>query len=325
MRPTRRGWAALVIATVAVVLADAHGPRALNAVAAPLFGAVAFGFVQVWRADEPTVDCHPVEPGFPGAERSFRVEVMGGVLDVTHGWPDGLDGDGIDAVVAGPATVETDVTLRDRGRYEVGAPTIRRRDALGLVHASHETDSTTTIVVYPEIRRGANRDLIGGLIGADVLAERQEFARLREYVPGDPLRDVHWKSSAKGEDFVVAEYEPGDRTEAITIAAAAEPGAVDAMATAAGTMAVLALEAGLSVGLTLPDRTIPPGAGRDHESTLLAALAAATHGSIEVAEADVTVHATAAATNVTIGDTTHRFEGVIDAPPSTAAAEVAQT
>jgi uncharacterized protein (DUF58 family) len=318
MRPTRRGWAALAIAGAAVVLAGAHGPRALNAVAAPLFGAVAFGAVQVWWAADPAVDVAPVEPGFPGAERTVRVDLRGGgVLRVRHSWPDGLDGDGIDAVVAGACVVETDVVLRDRGRYAVDAPTVERRDALGLVRSPVESAGSATVVVYPALHRGAAGDVVGSLLGVDEPAERQEFDRLREYVPGDPLRDIHWKSSAKGEDFVVAEYEPSDRTASITVAATADSGAADAMATAAGTVAARALESGYSVGLSLPGRTVPPGAGRDHESTLLRALAAADHGSADVEDADVRIHATATETQVTVGDTTHRFEDLIDEPAPT--------
>jgi uncharacterized protein (DUF58 family) len=324
MRPTRRGWAALVIATAAVVLAGAHGPRALNAVAAPLFGAVAFGAVQVWRAGEPSVDCHPVDPGFPDSERTYHVDVTGGgVLDVKHEWPAGLESEDVDAVVVGSDAVETDVTLRDRGRYEIKAPTIRQRDSLGLVGSRVETNESTTAVVYPEIHPGTSLDVFGGKLGTGVEAERQEFDQLREYVPGDPLRDIHWPSSAKGEDFFVAEYEPGDRTETITIAASADAGAVDAMATAAGTFAVTALESGLSVGLSLPGGAIPPGSGRDHESALLSALAAATDGPENGADADVRIHATPAETRVAVGDTTYRFEDLVERSTTPEASEVA--
>jgi uncharacterized protein (DUF58 family) len=278
----------------------------------------------VWRADQPTVDSRPVEAGFPGATRTYRVDLRGGgVLEVGMSWPDGLEGDGFDAVVAGSSTLETQVTLRERGRYEIGGPTIRYRDALGLVRARGQTEESTPVVVYPEIHRDASRGVLAGILGEGAEAERQEFDRLREYVPGDPLRDVHWKSSAKGEDFFVAEYEPSDRTEAITIAAAAEPGGADAMATAAGTIAVLALESGLSVGLSLPGQWLPPAAGRDHESSLLSALAVATHGSDVDTDADIRIHATPAETRVIVGDTTHRFEDLVDTPVRVRGNEVA--
>jgi uncharacterized protein (DUF58 family) len=213
--------------------------------------------------------------------------------------------------------------LRDRGRYEIKAPTIRQRDSLGLVGSRVETNESTTAVVYPEIHPGTSLDVLGGKLGTGVEAERQEFDQLREYVPGDPLRDIHWPSSAKGEDFFVAEYEPGDRTETITIAASADAGAVDAMATAAGTLAVTALESGLSVGLSLPGEAIPPGSGRDHESALLSALAAATDGPENGADADVRIHATPAETRVAVGDTTYRFEDLVERSTTSEASEVA--
>jgi uncharacterized protein (DUF58 family) len=88
-------------------------------------------------------------------------------------------------------------------------------------------------------------------------------------------------------------------------------------------MAVLALESGLSVGLSLPGKRLPPAAGRDHESSLLSALAAATHGSNADADADVRIHATPAETRVTVGDRTDRFEDVVDYPARAPGGEVA--
>ncbi|MFB6312207.1 MAG: DUF58 domain-containing protein [Salinirussus sp.] len=325
MRPTRRGIAAIGIAVIAIVLGIVFGPRALNAVAAPLLGAVAFGAIQVWRTDEPTIRLSAVEPGFPGAERTVELEITGsGVFAVNLAWPDGVDAETIDAVITPPATVERTIVLRERGRYRVEPAAIRRRDGLGLVSAPVDAGDTQTLVIFPDVYTGVDAAPLGRLVSGEVLAERQEFDRLREYTPGDPLRDIHWKTSAKRDDFLVTEYEPGDRATAITIAASAEPGAVDAMATAAGTVALLALDAGLMVGLSIPGERVAPASGRSHVTSLLTCLAGATHGEPEDdGEAAVRIAADHRETLIHIEDATYQFAELIHRQQAHAIQEVA--
>lgn len=325
MRPTRRGAAAIGIAIVAIVLGVAFGPRALNAVAAPLLGAVVFGALQVWRAEDPTIRCSPVDPGFPGAERVARLEADGsGVLAVHQTWPDGLEAQPIDAVLTPPESIERTLVLGNRGRYTLDPPTVRQRDGLGLVSTPVTVDEGGTVLIYPEIYRGVSASPLSRLVSGEVLAERQEFDRLREYTPGDPLRDVHWKSSAKRDEFLVTEFEPGDRSEAITIAARAEAGAADDMATAAGTIALVALEAGLAVGLAIPGDRVSPDSGRTHAANLLDVLAGATHGEPDdIGDASVRIEAGRHETLVTVEDATYRFADLIDDPHAMPAREVA--
>jgi uncharacterized protein (DUF58 family) len=312
MRPTGRGYAVIAVAIGAVVLAAVSGPRALNAVAAPLFAAVGFGAVQLrWLAD-PVVELEPIDPGFPNSTRQFRVGIDGsGVVRVTHAWPEGLDGEGVQTVTGLPVELETAVTLRDRGRYQVRAPTIHRRDALGLVHEVVDPDETTTLVVYPEVYGGTVGGVFARVLGPTGVSDRGEFAGLREYTPGDPLRDIHWKSSAKRDDFLVTEFEPSERVASVLIAASAAPGAADRMAAATATLALAALESGLAVGVRVPGRRIGPGAGRAHRTRILEALAGASHGDVDGDGADVHVEATPGLTRVRVGETTHPFDDLL--------------
>lgn len=326
MRPTARGYAAILVAILAIVLGLAFGPRSLNAVAAPLLGAVGFGALQIWRADDPEITVDPIDPGFPGDKRTAEFDIEGGgVVHVRHDWQAGLDGPVIDAVIAAPDTIESAVTLRDRGRYEIATRTVRQRDGLGLVTSAVTVEQSATVLVYPVVHRDAGREAIARMLGGEVLAERQEFDRLREYRPGDPLRDIHWKSSAKRGEFLVTEYEPGDRTEAIMIAGSAWPGHADDMATAAATLALQALESGLSVGLRLPDRMIPPAAGEAHATTLLGALATAAAGELtDAGDAEIRIEARPRVTRATVGDTSVRFADLVDGSPIESTTEVAR-
>jgi uncharacterized protein (DUF58 family) len=319
MRLTRRGYGAVTIAGLAILLSARFGPRALNAAAAPMLGAVLVGAVQVWRADHPTVEPGHPAPGFPGEERTWTLEIEGsGVVAVDHDWPDGLAGESPDAVVALPATVEMPVTLASRGVYDVSLSRVSRRDALGLVETTLDLEAATTAVVYPRVQRLTDRGVLGPLLADETAAERQAFDTLREYRPGDPLRHIHWKSSAKLEDFLVTEFEAGRRSETLLISAEATPGCADAMATAAATVALAALRAGLGVGLRLPGEELAPGSSDAHAATLLRALARADHGSLppaEHADADVSVEARPRETLLRVGDGTMLFGAI--APEST--------
>lgn len=326
MRLTRRGYGAVTIAALASLVAALYGPRALNAVAAPLLGAVLAGVVQVWWADPPSVEPGRLAPGFPGEERTWTLDVDGtGIVAVDHAWPEGLDGEPLDEVIALPDALEVPVTLSARGVYDVSLPRLRHRDALDLVEATVDLDSSTTAVVYPPVHRLTDRGALGTVVTDRPAAERQAFDSLREYRPGDPLRHVHWKSSAKYDDFLVTEFEHSDRNETLLIAAEATPGCADAMATAAATVALAALRAGLAVGLRVPGEDLAPGSGEAHARNLLHALARAEHGTLAPdrhEDADVSIEARPRETLLRVGDGTMLFGTIAPEPASDPAREV---
>lgn len=330
MKLTQRGVGAVFLAGLAMVLAAWFGPRSLNAVAAPLLGGVLVGAGLVWRADDPTVSVSPIAAGFPGQSRTVQFHLEGGgVCRVSHEWPPGLSGDPIDAIVALPATLEADVEFEGRGVYEVGLGTVRQRDPLGLVEATAAAPGSATAVVYPGVQRVTNRSALSGLFADETIVERQEFDRLREYQPGDPLRHVHWKSSAKHDEFLVTEFSPSRRTETIEIAGEATAGCDDDMASAVATVALVALRAGLSVGLCLPDETLAPGSGEAHSRNLLRALARAGHGSLaepDIEAADIAISARPRETLLRIGSGTIMFGDVVaDEAPAVPPGEVRAT
>jgi uncharacterized protein (DUF58 family) len=314
MRPTRRGWAAVAVVLVAVVLAWTFGERSLNAVAAPTLAALAAAFVAVWRADPPTVAFDDPRAGFPGEERTLSFHVEGdGLAKVSQSLPAGLTTRPVDETVALPRGFDQQVALEARGVYEVGPPEVRQRDPLGLIERRAEADSTAELVVYPQVYALADPTL-GGILADPATAERQEFDRLREYVPGDPLKNVHWKSSAKRGEFLVMEFSPTERTETLRIAATAEAGGADRMSGAAATLTDAALEAGLTVELWVPDGHLPPGKGEVHRENAMQLLATAGHGSVADAVragADVTIEAGPRSTAVGFPERQRSFESLV--------------
>lgn len=272
MRLTRRGYAAVALVALALAAALVSGPRSLNAVAGPLAVAVVAGAVQVARAGRPTVERTAPRPGFPGEDRTVELRVEGsGVARVEDRLSDGLSGE---ATVERslPTTLTYDVTYDRRGTHEIGPATVRVRDVLGLVEAEYEVSGRTPVLVYPHVYSVGDPVATLRTLGPQT-DERTEFDEIREYVPGDSLRDVNWKTSAKHDDLLVTEFTDPTDEGAVAVAASCGPGHADAMATAAATVVVAALRAGLAVELALPDGDLPSGYGESHRRHALEMLA----------------------------------------------------
>ena len=110
---------------------------------------------------------------------------------------------GIPLLAAG-ATHEESFTVRTerRGVIAVGPATTRRGDPLSLVSRDVTWTGVTEILVRPpmvpldSLGAGLLRDLEG--VPTDAVSHSDlAFHALREYVPGDDLRHIHWRSSAK--------------------------------------------------------------------------------------------------------------------------------
>jgi len=311
MRLTRRGIAALAVVVAAVTFAWLSGPRSLNAVAAPLVIAVVAGAIQVRRTGAPTVERSQPRRGFPGESRTVRLTVEGrGVARITEQVPDGLAA-ATDIERTLPTTVDYDLDYERRGVHEITRTTVAVRDVLGLVEQRHEVYERTEVVVYPSVYSLGDATFTRSL-GLDQ-GERSEFDRLREYVPGDSLRDVHWKSSAKRDDLLVTEYTDPVSEEGVTIAARATEGHADAMATAAATLLVGALRSGLTTALVVPNGSIDEGHGQTHQQQALELLARTTAGDVPQPiwdDADVRVRADATDVTVTLGNAVHDIESL---------------
>lgn len=89
-----------------------------------------------------------------------------------------------------------------RGELTLGPVTLERRDPWGLFVRRATASATMTVLVHPrvlpvDISLAGNRiGQEGGSADRDVLGSNQ-FHTLREYVIGDELRQIHWRSSAR--------------------------------------------------------------------------------------------------------------------------------
>ncbi|PSP84781.1 DUF58 domain-containing protein [Halobacteriales archaeon QS_1_68_17] len=293
MRPTRRTGALVAFLAVLVWLSATHGPRALNAIAAPVVVALAAGLVHAAWLDPPAITRSDPVPCFPGETRTVELDVDGGGLARVDERVGDLPAAGTTAETTLPGTVTYELEPERRGVYPLGPATVTVTDAFGLFERTFETGSSGELVVYPTVYDVADRSVLSALLGDALADERSEFDRIREYDPGDSLRDINWKSSAKREELVVTEFATGREGETVTVAGHAAEGerAADRMASAVATVAVSLLDAGMAVGVAVPGGELPPGGGDHHRRRLLDLLARTPGGSVDAPDAEVVVRA----------------------------------
>ncbi|MFG1777631.1 DUF58 domain-containing protein [Micromonospora sp. NPDC049048] len=106
-------------------------------------------------------------------------------------------------------TVRYEVPTTRRGVVPVGPLRVTRRDPLGLVALARPYGGTVPVWVHPRVHplnavpTGAGRSLDGRV--DKVPHGSITFDSLREYVVGDELRRVHWRTSARVGELMVRE------------------------------------------------------------------------------------------------------------------------
>jgi len=109
-----------------------------------------------------------------------------------------------------------------RGVHLVGPLVHVRTDPMGLLRSRTTWAASEELLVRPRIAllRALDPGLISDLDGvpSDHPASSDlAFHALREYVPGDDLRHVHWRSSAKADQLLVRQYVETRRSTATVL------------------------------------------------------------------------------------------------------------
>ena len=98
-----------------------------------------------------------------------------------------------------------------RGVHAVGPVTYEKTDPVGVISRRFETGSAVTLLVAPQVTDlpvfagGLTNDL-DGATSQQLSMSDLAFHALREYAPGDDLRHVHWRSSAKAGELLVRQF-----------------------------------------------------------------------------------------------------------------------
>jgi Protein of unknown function DUF58 len=109
-----------------------------------------------------------------------------------------------------------------RGVHVVGPLLHVRSDPLGLAQRRTRRAGRQELLVRPRVAalRALDPGLISDLDGVpseSPTASDLAFHTLREYVAGDDLRHVHWRSSAKASQLLVRQYVETRRNEAVVL------------------------------------------------------------------------------------------------------------
>jgi uncharacterized protein (DUF58 family) len=120
---------------------------------------------------------------------------------------DSIGGQPVEVLIP-PVPPRREVTVRyrfvplKRGELNLGPVTLERRDPWGLFIRRATASAQMTVLVHPrvlpvEVSLAGNRiGQEGGTADRDVLGSNQ-FHTLRDYVVGDELRQIHWRTSAR--------------------------------------------------------------------------------------------------------------------------------
>lgn len=109
------------------------------------------------------------------------------------------------------------IPTQRRGVIAVGPVSVVRGDPLGVFERAHRRDEPVDLFVHPKTvafggqSLGFLRDL-EGLPAADLSRDDVSFHTLLEYQPGDDLRHVHWRSTARTGVMMVRQFEETRRS-----------------------------------------------------------------------------------------------------------------
>ncbi|MEO1270783.1 MAG: DUF58 domain-containing protein [Myxococcota bacterium] len=111
-------------------------------------------------------------------------------------------------------------TFPRRGRWHVEGYEIATRFPFDLFRKSRDLDDPTSVVIYPQPIEPPGLTSLANLPDGDVNRSRAgrgiDFYGIRDYRPGDDVRDVHWKLTARRGELVVREYEQ-EHNRAVTL------------------------------------------------------------------------------------------------------------
>ena len=333
---TRRGRAVAAVAGLSVLLAAVFGARSLNAVVAPAAVALVAGYLQIRFTPDVALERTPPENAHVGETRAAALGFRrrdGGSLsrpllgDVTERvgaglWPavsagvsERADGDAevtFEAAI-GDEPIRYELQYRERGQHTLGPATVTVTDAFGLHAREIEHRETATTIVFPRVRRlgTVGRRSLGRLREYSRSDQRGEFEELREYVPGDPLRDIHWKTTAKRDDLVVTEFAAETDVESVSVAAGANADGADAMAEATASVVLSLVADGVPVELSLSRGELRVGPEYGGQAALLRTLAVIESGPVPDPDADVVIKGEGEDAVVDVRGRRHRFSEMV--------------
>ncbi len=101
-----------------------------------------------------------------------------------------------------------------RGLFTLGPTTLRAGDPFGLCSVEEKNQDSTVLLVLPPILPLPSIEIAaGGRVGEGrrprqaALETTVSVDTVREYIPGDPLKAIHWPTSARKDSLFVRQFE----------------------------------------------------------------------------------------------------------------------
>jgi uncharacterized protein (DUF58 family) len=188
---------------------------------------------------------------------SARIEVPVGLGLAEFAMPSLARGNSFQDVFLVPTT--------RRGVVPIGPVRTVRADPVGILRRELIWASALDLFVHPRtiaipsMSTGFIRDLEGAPT-RDLTSSDVAFHSLREYVPGDERRNIHWKSTAKTGSYMVRQYEETKRSHlmiALSLADAdyADPAEFELAVSVVGSLGVRAIHDSRTLSVVASETT----------------------------------------------------------------------
>jgi len=191
----------------------------------------------------------------------------------------------------GTETWQASAMCSQRGVFKLGPWELHLGDPFGIFRARQIYEQQDEILVYPPLAALPpdvlpRRNKVGDrLVSRQMLAaDTLRITTTRPYLQGDPLRRIHWRTTARQNDLYVKVFEPEASSTIwlvpdLSVMAHLGEGnqsSFEIMAILLASLAWQLLNERLSVGLLAATRdaiAVPPRSGQPHFWTILRALA----------------------------------------------------
>jgi uncharacterized protein (DUF58 family) len=188
------------------------------------------------------------------------------------------DSDPVDINIPAASTVTANISIRSRhrGRLAHGRAKISTEYPLGLFHAWSWIHPDCDCTVYPAPEKDApppDFEHQGQGEGQSRQRGQDDFSGLRPYQPGDSIRSIAWKQSARGTGVYTKQFSSSGGKTLWLDWDIAETRSLEHRLSRLCQWVLHCESSGLEYGLRMPGHVLAPGKGHKHRHLCLSALA----------------------------------------------------
>ncbi|MBI4854317.1 MAG: DUF58 domain-containing protein [Acidobacteria bacterium] len=120
------------------------------------------------------------------------------------------------AILPGGAKVSQRLayTFKKRGSYQITGFMVSTKFPFGFLRKTYEREAIGEVVVYPLPQAigdfSTSVPVLAGWLESSKRGNSSDLYRLRQYVPNDNMRHIHWKATAKSRRLMVKEFTDED-------------------------------------------------------------------------------------------------------------------